>query len=142
MVCYSTQCPTTGLVTLLCTAENMVLPVRLIYITAESTPTGVNVKWATGSETDCYGFILERSTDLSAWVNIGFVEGAGNSMQLVSYHFEDRNPVQGVNYYRLTQCDTDGDYEVLQVVAIMWIGEEDSNPFRFFNMLGQSIHAR
>ena len=139
VVCYTTQCPTTGLVTLLCTSEAIVLPVRLIYITASSTATGINVTWATGSETDCYGFILERSTDLSAWVNVGFVEGMGNSMQLVSYHLEDRNPVQGVNYYRITQCDTDGDYEVLQVIAIVWSADDVSNPFRFFNHLGQSV---
>ena len=139
VVCYTTQCPTTGVVTLLCTAENIVLPVRLIYITASSTATGINVTWATGSELNCYGFMVERSTDLSSWINIGFVEGMGNSMQLVIYNFEDRSPVNGVNYYRLTQYDTDGDYEVLQVIAIMWNAEYVINPFRFFNLLGQSV---
>ena len=139
VVCYTTQCPTTGVINFLCTTENIVLPVQLIYLTAESTPTSINVIWATASELNCSGFFLERSTDLSGWVNIGFVEGMGNSQQLVKYYFEDKSPVHGVNYYRLTQYDTNGDFEILQVIAILWSEKQISNPFRFFNILGQSV---
>ena len=140
VVCYSTQCPTTGVINFLCTTENLVLPVQLIYLTAESTPTSINVIWATASELNCSGFFLERSTDLSGWVNIGFVEGMGNSQQLVKYYFEDKNPVHGVNYYRLTQYDTNGDFEILQTIAIMWNKKIQTSPFRYYNFLGQKTN--
>jgi hypothetical protein len=140
VVCYTTQCPTTGVITLLCTTENIVLPVQLIYLTAESTPTSINVIWGTASEQNCSGFFLERSTDLSGWVNIGFVEGMGNSQQLVNYYFEDKSPVHGVNYYRLTQYDLDGDFEILQTIAIMWNRKIQTSPFRYYNFLGQKTN--
>jgi hypothetical protein len=82
---------------------------------------------------------VERSTDLSSWVNIGFVEGMGNSQQLVKYYFEDKSPVHGVNYYRLTQYDTNGDFEILQTIAILWNKEVTTRPFRHFNFLGQKV---
>jgi hypothetical protein len=111
-----------------------------MYLTAESTPTSINVIWATASELNCSGFFLERSTDLSDWISIKFVEGMGNSQQLVKYYFEDKNPVHGVNYYRLTQYDINGDFEILQTIAIMWDKETQNSPFRMYNFLGQKTN--
>lgn len=138
VVCFSIAC-STGLVTLLLTLEDIVLPVRLVEFTARSTPRGIELKWSTASENACDGFVIERSTDLSRWTGIGFIDGAGYSTQLVSYGFEDEAPVSGINYYRLKQFDIDGNFEIFQTVAIMWMPGVETSPFRTYNILGQKI---
>jgi len=122
------------------TGEDIALPIELLYFTAQSTPDGIDLLWASGSEFNCAGFSLERSTDASNWLNIGFVEGAGNSEIVTRYVFEDERPTPGVNYYRLTQYDLDGDFEILQTIAIVWNKETQTSPFRYYNFLGQKVN--
>ena len=138
VLCYSVTC-STGQVAVLFTSEEIVLPIELLYFTAQSTPNGIDLLWASGSELNCAGFFLERSIDASNWLNIGYVEGAGNSQIVTRYLFEDAKPTPGVNYYRLTQYDLNGDFEILQTIAIVWNEEVITNPFRHFNFLGQKV---
>ena len=138
VLCYRVTC-STGQVAVLFTSEEIVLPIELLYFTAQSTPDGIDLLWASGSELNCAGFKLERSVDASNWLDIGYVEGAGNSQQVTRYLFEDRKPTLGVNYYRLIQYDFDGDFEILQTIAIMWNKETQTSPFRYYNFLGQKI---
>jgi len=122
------------------TAEDISLPVELLYFTAKSTSDGINLIWASGSEFNCAGYALYSSTDASTWLNIGYLEGAGNSQQTERYSFVDKNPIHGVNYYRLIQYDTNGDFEILQTIAIMWNKEIQTSPFRYYNFLGQKVN--
>lgn len=138
-VCYNIQCPTNGVVNLICTSETATLPVELLYFTARGSVSGIELLWATGSERDCMGFMVERSTDLSDWLNIGFLSGNGNSTTVKNYTMLDSKPFTGVNYYRLRQVDLDGNYEIFQVIAIMWSVDQISSPFRLYNMLGQTV---
>lgn len=138
VLCYSVTC-STGQVAVLFISEEIVLPVELLYFTGESSLQGINLMWATASERNCEGFFLERSTDLSNWLNIGFVTSIGNSQQTIRYSFQDTRPVNGVNYYRITQYDLNGDFEILQTIAIVWNKEVITNPFRHFNFLGQKV---
>jgi len=50
-----------------------------------------------------------RSTDGVAWEAIGQVKGSGNSSEIQSYSFIDRQPISGLSYYRLDQYDFNGD---------------------------------
>ncbi|MEL7534400.1 MAG: T9SS type A sorting domain-containing protein, partial [Bacteroidota bacterium] len=45
--------------------------------------------------------------------------GVGNSNMATQYTFEDRNPIQGVAYYRLGQQDFDGSYQQLSVIELV-----------------------
>lgn len=136
---FIATCTVAGGIGFVIIAEDTTLPVELLFFTAESIPSGVNVMWATASELNCAGFMIERSADTVNWLNIGYVEGAGYSQQTIRYVFEDRRPVNGVNYYRLTQYDLNGQFEMLQIIAIVWNKEVTTNPFRLYNFLGQKV---
>lgn len=138
IVCLDVSCLNGG-VRRICIEETLTLPIELLYFTAESTVNSVNLLWSTASELNNAGFLLERSTDLSNWTNIGFVEGAGNSQQTLRYSFQDINPIVGVNYYRMVQYDIDGKSEMMQTIAIFWNPGIKTNIFRQYNFLGQKI---
>lgn len=138
IVCFSRSC-TVGELVGICSSEDFVLPVEMMYFSGESTENGIELRWATASELNNAGFLLERSTDLSNWLNIGFVQGVGNSQQINRYLFQDNKPITGVNYYRIKQFDNDGEFETLQIIAIVWNTDVKTNPFRSFNILGQRV---
>jgi hypothetical protein len=79
------------------------LPIQLASLEASTvTGNGVTLTWSTLSETNNYGFYVQRNgTDLT------FVAGHGTSLQLHTYSYTD-NPSSGRYQYRLKQVDLDG----------------------------------
>ena len=84
------------------------LPVELVGYTGRQNGNTVELEWATLSEKDNDFFEIERSTDGLNFVTIGFVQGAGNSVEKLAYSFADNAPESGLAYYRLSQVDYDG----------------------------------
>ena len=97
--------------------KNAVLPVSLTSFTAQNQSTGVQLKWNTASEQNNSHFDIQRSTDGVTFLNIGKVNGAGNSSSSLDYYFTDKSPASGVNYYRLNQVDLDGQTSLSKVVS-------------------------
>jgi Secretion system C-terminal sorting domain len=83
------------------------LPVRFLSFTASREDNKILLKWKTATETNNKGFEVQRSRDGIDWTEIGFVNGAGNSINIRSYQFMDETPLSGNNYYRLVQYDLD-----------------------------------
>ncbi len=79
---------------------------------------GVLVSWETASETDSDYFSIERSNDGINFREIGRIDAAGNSLELLDYSFFDEAPVYGVNYYQVKIVDLSGEsyYSILAVV--------------------------
>lgn len=91
--------------------DNNALPIQLISFTATPAPQHVDLHWKTATEINNDFFTLQRSTDLQHIETIGYMQGAGHSNQVLSYHFADKHPVkEGITYYRLKQTDFDGSY--------------------------------
>lgn len=87
------------------------LPVELLNFDAYLDGEDVQLTWSTAVEINNSHFIIQRLISLDKqWENIGKVMGQGNSMAQVNYHFKDKDPFIGVNYYRLKQVDFDGSY--------------------------------
>ncbi len=85
------------------------LPIELLYFDAKlNDKNTVDLNWVTVSERENDYFSVEKSLDGATWQNIGTVDGAGNSIETNAYYLEDFYPVQGPNYYRLTQTDFNG----------------------------------
>ena len=61
---------------------------------------------------------IERSVDGNEWSEIGLIEGEGNTSTQMTYKWTDDNPINGVNYYRLTQTDYDGTSEIFDPIAV------------------------
>ena len=100
------------------------LPVELVQFEVFPEQNGsILLKWTTATEINNEKFIVERSIDGRSFESIGKVAGKGNSIELVSYSFEDKNPISGYNYYRLKQIDFDGAYEYSPIITIQVLKE-------------------
>jgi photosystem II stability/assembly factor-like uncharacterized protein len=144
--------------------ENDVIPVELVSFSASLISNKVHLNWQTATELNNFGFEIERKTDNSEWIKIGFVNGHGNSSSPKSYSFIDNTLLDGSKFtYRLKQTDIDGKFEYSDVVAVTVIpaqfelAQNYPNPFnpsttiRFslpqsaqiklnvYNLLGQQI---
>lgn len=95
-----------------------ILPVELLYFKGLVKDHKNILEWATASEINFDYFTVERSVDLNTWKAIGDVQGAGNSTNIIKYHFEDLSAFEGSSYYRLKATDFDGSVEYHEVIRI------------------------
>lgn len=93
------------------------LPVSLIEFKLSILDNNVKLFWSTSSENNNRGFEIQRSVDGQNWVNIHFVNGAGNSQTLKKYEYLDINLKAGKYFYRLKQIDLSGDYKYSKVIS-------------------------
>lgn len=94
------------------------LPVTLGQLRGAYQNGVSNLTWNTESEYNFSHFEVEFSTDGARFAKIGDVAGAGNSSVRRSYALTHRQPVTGVNYYRLKMVDIDGRYAYSNVVVL------------------------
>lgn len=95
-----------------------VLPVELISFTGRPTGEVNELEWITASEDNSSAFIVQRSLDGSSFQDLGAVQAAGNSQQMIRYAFVDGEPPAGVAFYRLRMVDLDGAAEESSVVVL------------------------
>jgi len=93
-----------------------VVPVELTSFAANALKDGIQLAWATATETNNKGFEIQRSSDSKAYVTIGFVDGNGTSTSAHNYSFLDKKASSVKYYYRLCQVDFDGSYKFSKVV--------------------------
>jgi len=100
-------------------APQTVLPVELINFKGTLWDNGdIRLTWQTVSELNNDHFEIERSIDGDTFKYLGAVTGAGTSKSLLNYSFVDKQPVPGLNYYRLKQVDFDGAFEYSPLIMI------------------------
>lgn len=100
-----------GTVTL---TNNNPLPVELMSFSASRLLPGVLLQWETATESDNYGFEIERKNSKDRhplWQKVGFVNGHGTTNTHHRYVFHDKTGEPGPVEYRLKQIDRDGSYE-------------------------------
>lgn len=95
-----------------------ILPVRLLHFNGSLSGSAVALTWSTVTEENTQQFVVQHSTDGSAWSAIGTVKAAGNSTSKQDYQFTHAAPVEGLNFYRLLQQDRNGQSSYSRVVAI------------------------
>ena len=90
--------------------NNTPLPVELTSFTASARQNNVTIKWQTATETNNYGFNIERKVQGSNWDSIAFIKGYGNSNSPKEYSYIDKDLFGGGSQfnYRLKQIDNDG----------------------------------
>jgi hypothetical protein len=84
------------------------LPVTVSSFTATLHKDKVLLDWHTSQEQNNKFFTIERSTDGIRFAELGRVSGKGTSNEAGNYHLVDFAPVDGIDYYRLSQTDFDG----------------------------------
>lgn len=112
---YTLSWQLTGGASLACT----LLPIELLSFTGTYKTDYNLIEWITASEKDNDFFTIERSLDGVNWEVLHIVDGAGNSTQTKFYSFPDYTfKGNTINYYRLKQTDTHGDFEYSQIISI------------------------
>ena len=99
----------------------VVLPISLVSFTGHKTVDGNSIEWKTASEVNSDYFTLERGTyrDGSVeWLELQYINGAGNSEIINLYNYIDLSYVANINYYRLSQTDTDGNSVTYDIISI------------------------
>ncbi|MDE0326319.1 MAG: leucine-rich repeat domain-containing protein [Candidatus Poribacteria bacterium] len=98
------------------------LPVTLSFFRAESTKTGVVIKWITESEVDNAGFYIYRSETKAGdfkVINPRLVQGAGTTSERNTYTWNDATAKPDVTYYyRIEDVSHTGDRKQLATVRM------------------------
>lgn len=100
------------------------LPVELLAFDAKGVNEKVQLNWSTLSELNSDFYIIERTLNFQEHVEIARVPAAGNSSQLLNYEAWDHAPLNGINYYRLSQVDFDGTVNILSDYVPVRFGKD------------------
>jgi PKD repeat protein len=95
------------------------LPLKLLSFTGSKlqNPNKVKLNWVTTNEVNTKQFQVQRSANGNNFVSIGN-EVAKNNAATNTYNFIDSLPINGINYYRLKQIDTDARFTISNTVVI------------------------
>lgn len=140
--------------------DEEMLPVELNNFTVKAVNNSALLEWSTLSEYNNYKFVIQKSKDNENWMNIGQINGAGNSNSLLKYSFKDSEVYKSINYYRIKQIDFDGKFTYSKSKSLIIIDEEinvypnpvkeklyvnckeiDINKIEVYNIVGKSITA-
>jgi hypothetical protein len=141
--------------------STLTLPLELTSFIGTVSNDYVILKWTTSTESNNYGFAIERSlsptpsqkegassTSLwGEWGTIGFVKGSGNSNSTKYYSYIDKdlnNP--GEYFYRLKQIDNDGSFKYSNTIQLkitrplyFELKQNYPNPFNPVTTIGYTI---
>ncbi len=97
------------------------LAITLSSFIATASRLSVELAWTTTTEINNAGYEIQRSLasdPQSAWQDVGFVAGAGNSNSPINYSYSDMN-LTATNYnYRLKQIDRSGNFYYSQSIEV------------------------
>ncbi len=115
------------------------LPLRLVHFNAEYTAQKqVFFKWITANEINTASFIVEKSNDGEAFIEISSVMAVGNNgIGNHSYSAIDKQPnyVSGTTFYRLKIIDNDGTISYSNVLSLKNVVKENS-----FRVVSNPVH--
>ena len=87
-----------------------IIPVEMTSFTASTSGNDVILNWTTATETNNYGFQIERAISIQDWKEIAFVPGFGTTTEPKNYSYTDSELNPGTYSYRIKQIDLNGTY--------------------------------
>lgn len=100
------------------TKTTSILPVTLNNFSAKNDNEANLLKWSTSTEINSNYFEIQRSNDGVNFSKIGLVYASGNTSTLKQYQFTDKQPLKGLNLYRLSVVDLDGKMKYSKVISV------------------------
>ncbi|MGA2625394.1 MAG: LamG-like jellyroll fold domain-containing protein [Bacteroidota bacterium] len=96
------------------------LPIQLASLTAATVTSGVKLEWTTVSETNNYGFYVERHRqDSTVFRTVStLIPGAGTSLSQHHYSWVDSTVTDGNYIYRVRQVDLNGSLSYSQPITV------------------------
>jgi len=103
--------------------QSSIIPVELSSFYSKVDNNNVHLIWTTATETNNYGFEIQRASISSElinlkWETIGFIKGSGTSTEPKQYTFFDKNLSAGKYAYRLKQIDYGGTFEYSNTIEV------------------------
>lgn len=99
-------------------ASSSTLPISLISFDANYVNDAIELTWETASELNNNYFTIEKSSNAIDFKEIGKINGAGNSNEVLGYNYWDYSLIEEVSYYRLKQTDYDGQYSYSPILSV------------------------
>lgn len=112
------------------------VPVQLYYFRATpQVDRSVVVEWGTLSETNNYGFEVQKKPDMSAvYQAVTFVPGHGTTNEPQEYSAVDAATSEGTWHYRLKQIDFDGTANYTEPVVVLIAGDGSGVQWWYFDV--------
>ncbi len=100
--------------------SSQLVPVELASLNASVIKGNVLLNWTTLSESNNYGFEVQRKSDSDEfWEILGFINGQGTNNSPVSYSYVDKDISANWYYYRLKQINFDGSFEYSSTIEVL-----------------------
>ena len=81
---------------------------------------GIVLDWGVTAELNNDRYEVQRAADGINFEKIGTIKGYGTTNQLQRYQMLDKNPHNGINYYRIKQIDNDGKADFSKILTVDW----------------------
>ncbi len=94
------------------------LPIELLYFKGKQTDEGNLIEWATATETNNNFFTIYKTYYPINWYEIAKVDGVGTSSFVHFYRYLERNYLNDISYYYLSQTDYDGKVKEFNIISI------------------------
>ncbi|MCP4440341.1 MAG: T9SS type A sorting domain-containing protein [Aureispira sp.] len=105
------------------------LPIELLSFKGEKQGKNALLTWTTENELNNDHYTLLRSRDGINFEPIAKLKAKGNQRQgIFSYEYLDQSTQAGINYYRLSQTDTDDETTLFHIISLDF-GTEDIPTF-------------
>ncbi|MBD3341806.1 MAG: T9SS type A sorting domain-containing protein [Candidatus Lokiarchaeota archaeon] len=101
------------------TFSSVPVPVELAQFSAMLCAEGVKLLWTSYSESNNYGYEVERSKDGHGFKKIAFISGNNFSNEIQEYSFTDPNITNSIYFYRLKQIDNDGSSSYSSTIKVI-----------------------
>lgn len=116
------------------------LPVEFGQLSVSSAGCKNYIHWNTFAERNNDYFLVQKSLDLEEWINVGKIEGAGNSVEEIHYEFVDVATLDNsIAYYRVKQVDFDGTADNSDIVSVKQNCGSSNEPLVFPNPFNNQI---
>lgn len=107
------------------------LPISLLDFNAKlNNNKQTDIYWTTASENNSANFEVQRSIDGFKFETIESLESHHFSNSVLQYKTIDKNPYEGLSYYRLKHNDYNGDYSFSKTVPV----ENNSGTSTYVNL--------
>ena len=118
----------------------VLLPIELLSFDGKNVNEINELEWYTATESSNDYFTVYRTINGIDWESVGIVSGGGTTQYKQRYLLDDRGFNKGmINYYRLSQTDTDGNIEFIGKIIQIDNRFSNQKKVKSYNIMGQEI---